>query len=651
MQEYNGKELNKNTSTLDLALRFLKEDKVSVFPVAKDKKPLIQWKEFQTKLPTQKRLKELWAQYPEAQIGIATGKLSNLTVVDIEAGGDWSYLPQDTLIVKTGGGGRHYYFQYHEGLGNKTRLKELTDIRSEGGYVVAPGSVSDKGSYEYINIAPPKPFPKELFDFDVLRNKENFLTKVKNTKPVEKSIPKTDSPVSKPISIGATGPINIFEVDSAKPKSLAEELVDMYPGFAPGQRNQAMAQFVGLVLSKVHPSEWDTLGKAIIWDANDKNEPALSDYELNAVFRSISTREAVQLTQQGAPEKVSLFSTPPKSDQLISTGDDEVKHIAEVAREQKLDQTDIYPLEMPCFDDVTLGGICPGDLVVIAGKTGEGKSSLAMDWTLSMIRGKRKAPVLWFSYELLPTHLWAKFEKMGMTEEDVAVIPAKHSSGNVAWVEGKIKEAKEKFGVKVIVIDHLGFLLPKIQNVFGRNMSSNYATYLTQITREIKTLAVSEEVAIILPVHMRKTEKVDMDAIKDSVGISQESDLVFLIERERDKKKAAKAYYTDYTKITLSKNRKTGITVSSWFKMFNERFIYDTDKNNMEDEKNKDIDDADEKFDKFNEKEIGPVASSPVNKFGYEPRAYEDSTDKKEEKISEVVEETEEDIFKRVLGK
>jgi hypothetical protein len=207
-------------------------------------------------------------------------------------------------------------------------------------------------------------------------------------------------------------------------------------------------------------------------------------------------------------------------------------------------------------------------------------TSLAQDWTMSLVRGDKKVKALWFSYEVLVSHLWNKFQEMGMTREDCIFIPAKHTDGNVAWIEAKIKEGKEKFGIKAVFIDHLGFLLPKTNGILGKNLSSNYASFLTQVMRDLKTIALKEEIIIFLPVHMKKPDyhnkHADIDDIKDSSGVGQESDLVFLIEREKDKTENTKSYFTDSTKITLAKNRKTGITVVGKFTMINGRFAYDS---------------------------------------------------------------------------
>jgi hypothetical protein len=94
-----------------------------------------------------------WTKYPTANIGIATGKESNLFVLDVDPakGGDESLraleaqfgaLPQ-TIEVVTGGGGRHIYFA-HPGLpiGNSaSQLGPGLDIKTDGGQVVAPPSI------------------------------------------------------------------------------------------------------------------------------------------------------------------------------------------------------------------------------------------------------------------------------------------------------------------------------------------------------------------------------------------------------------------------------------------------------------------------------------------------------------------------------
>lgn len=537
------------------AKMFVFENKYSVFPTGKNKIPLVPWIQFQKRFPTEQEIEDWWTKWPEAQIGIVTGKISDLTVVDVENGGDTTFLPQETTIVRTGGKGFHYFFTYCEGIKNATRIRDLTDIRSEGGYVVSPYSTSDKGPYEYIKqVDKLLPFPKELFP-----NKNIY------------SGPSLALTGDKPMA------------SNLVTNSISQEIIDGYPGYEPGNRNAEMARLIGRVLSRINPVHWDTVGIATIVKANDKNTPPLTPRELQTTYNSIKgirTRETPIGGLYGTPTSVQGVSKEPVDREKES---DEVKLMSLVAADQKINTSDIYPLEMKCFDEAIMGGLCAGDLVIISGQTSQGKTALALDWTVSLLRGIKKSPVLWFSYEVLPSALWAKFKTIGVEDNELIIMPAKHTSGNVSWLEEKIKEAKKSFNAKVVVIDHLGFLLPKTTGVLGKDMGMNYAAYLTQIVRDIKTIALQEELIIILPVHMKKTENIDMDAIKDSAGIGQESDLVFLIERERNKGKESKSYFTDFTKITLAKNRKTGKTVSAWFTMIKERFAYDQ-RNNEEDD-------------------------------------------------------------------
>ena len=129
----------------------------SVLPVrARDKRPLIQWEPLQKTRPSANDLIEWFRQWPDANIGIVTGEISNLIVIDVDPkhGGDDSIerlqqrfdpLPP-TVESETGGGGRHLYFA-HPGfsLRNRAGLAQGIDLRGDGGYVVAPPSVHPTG--------------------------------------------------------------------------------------------------------------------------------------------------------------------------------------------------------------------------------------------------------------------------------------------------------------------------------------------------------------------------------------------------------------------------------------------------------------------------------------------------------------------------
>lgn len=123
------------------------------------------------------QIHDWWQNTPDANIGVATGRKSNLIVVDIDEakGAKLSDLYKivdkekiDTLAAKTGGG-RHLYFSYPIGTEIKnsaSRLAYAIDIRGDGGYVVAPPSNHVSGnSYEWLDYEKILPFPDELIKF------------------------------------------------------------------------------------------------------------------------------------------------------------------------------------------------------------------------------------------------------------------------------------------------------------------------------------------------------------------------------------------------------------------------------------------------------------------------------------------------------
>lgn len=140
-------------SILQTALQYLTKS-YSVIPVKSNKKPFIQWEEFQQRHPTQDEVREWWKKWPSANIAIVTGKVSGICVIDIDEEGGFeaiqNYIP-DSLIIptsKTPKGGQHLYFKMPEqSIGNNSRILPGCDFRGEGGYIIAPPS---KG-YTWLN--------------------------------------------------------------------------------------------------------------------------------------------------------------------------------------------------------------------------------------------------------------------------------------------------------------------------------------------------------------------------------------------------------------------------------------------------------------------------------------------------------------------
>ena len=97
-----------------------------------------------------------WKSWPDANIGVRTGQISGIVVLDIDVknGGleSWEDLQDlngrvDTLTSLTGGGGRHLFFEAPTGELKTTsgQIAPGIDTRAEGGYVVVPPSMHITG--------------------------------------------------------------------------------------------------------------------------------------------------------------------------------------------------------------------------------------------------------------------------------------------------------------------------------------------------------------------------------------------------------------------------------------------------------------------------------------------------------------------------
>ena len=148
---------------LQAALGF-RSDGMSVIPL-EGKRPCVSWKRYQTSIASNETIRRWWKKWPEANVGIVTGELSGLIVLDIDSPEALEHaenrgLPP-TWTARTGrnGTGLHYYFK-HPGIqvGNSTGLGDIPglDLKGDRALVTAPPSRHAKTGRAYEWINPPK---------------------------------------------------------------------------------------------------------------------------------------------------------------------------------------------------------------------------------------------------------------------------------------------------------------------------------------------------------------------------------------------------------------------------------------------------------------------------------------------------------------
>lgn len=140
------------SKVLDTAIEYATKYKWSIIPLKpQDKKPYIKWEPYQKRPATITDIRQWWSKYPDAMIGVITGQVSGLSVIDIDSQGGQKAVTDllpDNFVAPTAvtpRGGMHIYLKYCPDLRTSSDVLPGVDVRSEGGYVAVPPSLSSSG--------------------------------------------------------------------------------------------------------------------------------------------------------------------------------------------------------------------------------------------------------------------------------------------------------------------------------------------------------------------------------------------------------------------------------------------------------------------------------------------------------------------------
>ena len=291
------------------------------------KKPLVSWQRAQENAATIDRCRDWAFRWTNSGIGIVTGAISGVMVIDVDspeaALSPFVMALPRTATVKTGKGW-HYYYSVPVGVTAPTKVKFLPgiDCRGEGGYAIVPPSIHVSGAiYEWINR------PED----GIAEVPASVLATIAGTRGTLESF---------------TGPSG----DTRWKSALA--------GQVEGGRNDSAAALIGKLLADAPMEMWETMcWKYVNEEWNFHNNPPLPSAELRATFDSISRKER---------DKREGFEVPTAAIQRLSDTNDMV----------------IEPKV-----EIVKGLIVEG-LTSITAKPKEGKSILALQIGLAVASGK-----------------------------------------------------------------------------------------------------------------------------------------------------------------------------------------------------------------------------------------------------------------------
>lgn len=138
-------------SMVECALSYARQG-IKIFPLRPREKTPLTKHGYKDATSDESQIQTWWVQWPDANIGLATGRVSGLVVIDVDGPQGEESLkslpPMPATWEVSTGRGRHLYYRSPEGasVGSSAgRLGEKLDVRGEGGYVVAPPSIHPNG--------------------------------------------------------------------------------------------------------------------------------------------------------------------------------------------------------------------------------------------------------------------------------------------------------------------------------------------------------------------------------------------------------------------------------------------------------------------------------------------------------------------------
>jgi replicative DNA helicase len=121
---------------------------------------------------------------------------------------------------------------------------------------------------------------------------------------------------------------------------------------------------------------------------------------------------------------------------------------------------------------------------------------------------------------------------------------------NLNWVEERIVEGIAKHGSRVVVIDHLDFIVPY--------NSDRHDLRVSEAMRTLKGIAKKFDITIILICHLTKAKMESQPTLEDlrgSASIGQEADTVILLWREM-KRESGQVVITSNVNVSVQAARR-----------------------------------------------------------------------------------------------
>lgn len=461
-----------------------------------------------------------WAeQFPGCNWGVACGP-SGLLVVDVDVRGGkpgmaalaaleaaHGPLPK-TLKVRTPSGGWHFYFGGSGRTTASTALGKGIDTRGHGGLVLLPGSMFEGRTYEVIQEAAPAPLPGWIaakLDAPKVHNVD--LSELEGRSRL------TDEEV-----------LALLANDEKAARLLDGDWVDDYP--SQSEADLALCSKLSFYCGR-DPDQVDRIFRDSLlmrekWDRED--------YRLNTLARACGN-EAVH------PRQVD-----PASALALLTGIGPGKAPLPPVVPKTIDASDLLTLDLPPVRWV-IEGLLPAGLSVIGGKPKVGKSWLALQLGLAVVRGEpflgfsvAKGQALYLALEdsnqRLQSRLQRLLDKKRCPKGLVTTVEwPRFDEAGLAALDAYLADHCE---CKLVIVDVLAKARP--MGKANKDLNAYERDYL--IASALKKVADKHNVCVLGITHLRKQggrgDGGDVyERLSGSTGFPAAADVVMVLDRAR----------------------------------------------------------------------------------------------------------------------
>lgn len=210
-----------------------------------------------------------------------------------------------------------------------------------------------------------------------------------------------------------------------------------------------------------------------------------------------------------------------------------------------------------CIDKLTKG-FAGGELIIVAGKTSNGKTTLSMNIANRVaLQGCR---VLFVTLEMTHAELTSRYMFInGGNTEDFGVVSTNtvfQKNDELDWrdIDGLIQKAIDEMEVNLVVIDHLHYFTRELDHI---------SEDLGRITKELKKNAIRYDIPVMLISHVRKVadgKKATIDDLRSSSYIAQDADIVLMVGQDINDRSMM------YVEIEKNRNRGYDQDNTVWLK-------------------------------------------------------------------------------------